>query len=163
MPTNVMLVRKEAPSTFRHVLVCTDFERASLDALQWAKQLVIATPGSVLEVLHVFNGPWHHIHYGTPTPSATPDFKKQYSDALEQRMHAITDELALPPEQVKQNLIDAPNTPDAILRYARESSVDLVAVGTSKTGFLRKFFLGSNAERVVQSTSCSVVAVRERG
>ena len=49
---------------------------------------------------------------------------------------------------------------DQIVRACRVTKADLIVVGTHGRRGLRRFFLGSVAERVVATASCPVVTVR---
>jgi nucleotide-binding universal stress UspA family protein len=49
---------------------------------------------------------------------------------------------------------------DQIVRAGRASRADLIVVGTHGRRGLRKFFLGSVAERVVSTAACPVITVR---
>jgi nucleotide-binding universal stress UspA family protein len=47
-----------------------------------------------------------------------------------------------------------------IVRAARSTRADLIAVGTHGRGAIPKFFLGSVAERVVKMSPCPVLTIR---
>lgn len=50
---------------------------------------------------------------------------------------------------------------EAIVEYAAERDVDLVAMGVSGRSGLREHLLGSTTDRVVRSTNASVLVARE--
>lgn len=90
--SKVLLVRDTQPGPFNAVVACVDFSPTSLLALDQAAR-VATQDGAALHVLHVFDAPWHQLHYRAPTPEAAPHFQKQYRDGLERRLTAFTGEL----------------------------------------------------------------------
>ncbi|HEY8368052.1 MAG TPA: universal stress protein [Thermodesulfobacteriota bacterium] len=53
------------------------------------------------------------------------------------------------------------STPDAIVRAAEAEGASLVVVGTHGRGGVRRLLLGSVAERIVRTSPCPVLTVRE--
>jgi len=146
---------------FTSVVACVDFSATSRQALEHAVR-VATQDGAALHVLHVFHAPWHRLHYGAPTPQASPDYQKQYRDALRRRLEAFCepfhDELAR--LEVRYGLFDFPGHGRGITEFARQVGADLVVLGTRGRTNLRDLLLGSTAERVVRDAPCSILTVK---
>ena len=159
--TSVLLVREPHAGPFTSVVACVDFSATSRQALEHAVR-VATQDGAALHVLHVFHAPWHRLHYGAPTPQASPDYQKQYRDALRRRLEAFYepfhDELAR--LEVRYALFDFPGHGRGITEFARQVGADLVVLGTRGRTNLRALLLGSTAERVVRDAPCSILTVK---
>jgi nucleotide-binding universal stress UspA family protein len=53
------------------------------------------------------------------------------------------------------------NVANGVTAYAATNAIDLIIVGTHGRGVIKKFLMGSVAERVVRTAPCPVLAVRE--
>lgn len=136
------------------VLVPTDFSAESLKALRYGAA-VARKFRAQLHIVHV-----SEIDYAIPGP-ALLGVDPFTSDTEEAR-------------QLKQQLaaeVGGSTTPtfhgrtgrayDQICRAARELKADLIVMATHGRTGLKRFVLGSNAERVVQHSSSPVLIVRE--
>ncbi|HYC77114.1 MAG TPA: universal stress protein [Planctomycetota bacterium] len=163
-PCDVLLVRENAPATFRNVLVATDFSPTSLRAIRRAARLALREQAT-LRVLHVFDAPWRQLHYRAPTPEASPQFQRTYRDSLERRLRetamqevgAVDQGLAA---RATVELLDRKGERSAIVEAAQRSGADLIVIGTHGRTHLKDLFLGSVAEATILESSCSVLAVK---
>jgi nucleotide-binding universal stress UspA family protein len=163
-PASVLLVRERHREPFRSVVACIDFSPTSRKALAHAVRLA-AQDGAALHVLHVFDAPWHRLHYRAPTPQAAPDYQKQYRDALQRSLETFSAPLlsAAGPLDVRHELFDHQGHGAGITEYVRRGGGELVVLGTRGRTNLRDLLLGSTAERVVRDAPCSILAVRPDG
>jgi nucleotide-binding universal stress UspA family protein len=137
------------PGQIATVLVPTDFSEESFKALRYAAALVRKF-GAKLHVVHV-----------SEIDFAIPGVDLKDKDPL------ISDEEVA--QRVRQQLDDVAATFhgrigrafDQICRFAREIEADLIVMSTHGRTGLKRLFLGSNAERVVQHSSSPVLVVRE--
>lgn len=162
--SKVLLVRDTQSGPFKTVVACVDFSPTSLLALDQAAR-VATQDGAALHVLHVFDAPWHQLHYRAPTPEADPHFQKQYRDGLERRLHAFADELGREIEYLKPTfaLFDWQGHRSGIVEYANSVGADLIVLGTRGRTNLRDVLLGSTAEKALRDSKCSVLAVKPEG
>jgi universal stress protein E len=160
----VLVVRDSQPGPFKKIVACIDFSPTSLLALDQAAR-VAAQDGASLHVLHVFDAPWHQLHYRAPTPEADPHFQQQYREGLERRLHAFAGELGRAIDYLKPTfaLSDYQGHRSGIVEYATQVGVDLIVLGTRGRTNLRDVLLGSTAEKVLRDTKCSVLAVKPEG
>ncbi len=163
-PCDVLLMRDTQAGAFRRVVAAVDFSDAAHPILDRAAQ-VAAIEEAELHVLHVFDPPWGRLHYRAPTPELTPQFIRQYTDALEGRLEALA-RPSVAAHGVKNAVVEvyeAKGHRSGIMEYAAEVGADLVVLGTRGRGNIRDLFLGSTAERALRDSLCSVFAVRPDG
>lgn len=156
-PTKVLLVSEDAIAPFRKVVACVDFSSTSALAVEQATRVARREDGEI-HCLHVYTPPWRRLHYGAPTPEASPDFQKQYLAALQARLEEFADQ----PEGFNMRCVLFPwsSYGQGITQYAQEVETDLVILGTRGQTTLRYLLLGSTAERLLRELPCSVLTVR---
>ncbi len=160
---DVLLVREGQKGAFRRIVACVDFSETSAVALERAVSLA-TQDGAALHVVHVFDAPWHRLHYRGPTPQSAPTFQVEYRELLARKLKGFAGEVGadlgfLKPEFV---LFDAGTHRHGISEYAKDVSADLVVMGTRGKSNVRDLLLGSTAERTLRKAACSVLAVRPR-
>lgn len=155
-PTMVLLVNEGGPEPFRKVVAGVDFSPASGLAIEQAKQVARWETGEI-HCLHVFNPPWNQQHYLMPTPEAPPDFKQQYTAALQGRLDEFVDRHE--GTGMRRVLFPWSSNGKGIAQYARDAGADLIIVSTKGHTALRYLLLGSTAERLLRELPCSVLTV----
>jgi universal stress protein A len=142
------------------ILVPTDFSETSDAALRYARMLA-ETFGASLHLVHAFEDPYAAGAiapevYGT-IPQELRDSALQLANShLEERLPAADRERFRGTTAV---VMGAPAS--AIVKYATETGIDLIVMGTHGRGGVAHLLLGSVAERVVRSARCPVLSVRE--
>ena len=132
------------------VLVPTDFSPESLKALRYAAALVKKF-GAKLHVVHVSeidfaaSGP---TLLGKDPPISDTEIKEQLEGMTGGSVAAIVHGRT-------------GRAFDQICRFAHEIEADLVVISTHGRTGLKRLFLGSNAERVVQHSGSPVLIVRQ--
>lgn len=158
-PTGVLLVNADKSTAFTRVVAGVDFSDASKLAARAAASLA-SKDGATLHLVHVFRPPWKVLHYRAPAVGASPDFQRQYRDALTLRLEAIAREVGGKPAC---HLQEGMSYGSGILECARELNADLVVVGTQGHTNLRRVILGSTADQVLRETELSVLAIKPTG
>lgn len=160
----MLLVRDTQKGPFKTIVAAVDFSETSALALARAARFA-ARDGAELHVLHVFAAPWHQLHYRAPTPLAPPHLQKQYRDGLERRLA----EFARPAIEAHAGLKvrtvchDYNGHRSGIVEYAKSVAADLILLGTRGRTNLRDILLGSTAEKALEESPCSVLAVKPEG
>jgi nucleotide-binding universal stress UspA family protein len=157
----VLLVEDAHATPFTAIVACVDFSETSRFALKQAVRVAMQDKARLL-VLHVFDAPWHHLHYRSPSDESSPDFQKQFTDSLDQQLRMFCEPLAddMKGLAVSYHVIDHPHHGAAITKFTLENEVDLVVLGTRGRTNLRDLLIGSTAERVVRDTPCSILTVK---
>jgi universal stress protein E len=160
-PAKTLLVRDTHTGPYKTVVVGVDFSETSMIALQQAARLA-AQDSAALHVVHVFDAPWHQLHYRAPTPQATPDFRDQYTRTVQQRLEGFAPTLEHELRFLKPvyKLIDHRSHGRGLTEYVRSIGADLVVIGTRGRTNIRDIVMGSTAERVVRDAPCSILAVK---
>ena len=142
----------------KRVLVPIDFSEFSDRALQYGKELCKKFDAE-LHLLHALE-----VHVtGAPQFSmglAVPERVEESSAEVMQELNKLPgDDYDLPVERST-----AQGSPFlAIVNYAKENDIDLIALGTHGRSGLNHVFLGSVAENVARQAPCPVLIVRKDG
>jgi nucleotide-binding universal stress UspA family protein len=132
-----------------HVLVATDLEDTSLEALREADRWVRATGGT----LHVVTVVTLGDSVAEARPTEADEVRKADAEA-----HV---RLAIGRSPGEYTLhVERGFPPEAIVTRAKDVGAGLVVVGTHDRGVLRRFLLGSVAQRVVREAPCPVLIAR---
>jgi len=140
----------------KHILVATDFSEPSGVALAYGRDLA-RNYQSKLHLLHIVEDVMarYSSEVGVLLPSIQEDLEKAARRELEAR---ITEDDRKQLEATA--VIDtSANIADAICRYAKTHSIDLIVTGTHGRGAVKHFLMGSVAERVVRTAPCPVLTV----
>lgn len=167
-PSDVLLVRDTRPErgrgSFKRIVAAVDFSATSLRAVARAAMFA-AKDKAELHLLHVFNAPWHELHYRAPTPEIAPHFQKQYRDGLARRLKELCRPFIEPqPDLNVQHVVyDTTSPRSGIVEYATKVNADLIVLGTRGRTNIRDILLGSTAEKALEESRCSVLAVKPEG
>ena len=136
------------------ILLARDFSSVSNRALRYAFDLA-ARSGATLHVLHA--EVLRHADRAEETPTPTMDVDALRADLKRTNTGAAEAIDAVEVvEVVRRDISPGP----AILNYAADADVDLIAMGTRGRRGVRRLLLGSVAEEVVRRADCPVLTVR---
>ncbi len=138
----------------RTVLVPTDFSRDARSAAFAAARLLGKTGRIVL--VHACHLTYDYSVLGDVPPAA---FFRRVQEAVRKKLEAEARRLAKAVGRVDV-AVRLGFPVDVILDEARGVGADMIAMGTHGRSGLKRLFLGSTAERVVQHAKCPVLAVR---
>jgi nucleotide-binding universal stress UspA family protein len=143
------------------ILVPTDFSRNALHAARQAQKVLRPIErGAKLILLHAYHLPIEYTAYGA-IPTGL-NFHQDVAALAEEKLLKIAEELGRDGLEVETSACQG-YPPEAIVAFAEEHHVDLIAIGTHGRTGLSHLLLGSNAERVVQHAPCPVLTVRHKG
>lgn len=133
------------------------------DILAIARRLQLATGGD-LHVIHSFD-PMPAIAGAAPgvaTPISVP--ADDISEELERHHRKALEALVYGQDvdDAHVHLLRGPAR-QVLPDHAREAGVDVVVMGTVARGALRRAFLGSTAEQVLDQLPCDIVAIKPAG
>jgi nucleotide-binding universal stress UspA family protein len=134
----------------KHVLVATDFSRASEAALTYGRALA-RTFGATLHLLHVVENDFLRATAADPRALA--------AGAKRTLNGRLTDQDCV--TLCARAVVEVDDSPaEAIVDYARRERIDLIVMGTHGRSAVAQLLVGSVAERVVRTASCPVLTVR---
>lgn len=154
----VLAVHPDSPvpqQPIRKILVPTDFSEDADLATHAAYQL-LATQGKDTELvfLHAYDVPVEYAGFSGITVLSERTILDQVSEKLAQLAEKFRrNGVAV------QTLVRRGYAPIAILEAAKQEKVDLIAMGTHGRGAIKRFLLGSTAERVLQRAQCPILTV----
>src|SRR5688572_27705803 len=143
----------------KKILVPTDFGEAADAALNYARALAKNFDASI-DVLHVAEDASARMFAGEVYVAVPPTLQRDIEEAARRQLDQRTIDNDPEPLPVRRVVI-ASNAPAmAIVNYAKETSIDLIVMGTHGRGPVAHLLMGSVAERVVRLAGCPVLVVR---
>jgi nucleotide-binding universal stress UspA family protein len=144
---------------FRNIVAAIDFSETSGEVVRTALGLV-RDDGHVCllhAVPHVIQTPWAMDASG----GDVDDLQRQWVAEAETKLITFAATLRLDPRQVSVEVGVGPAAFE-IVRRAAERGADLLVVGSHGRSAIRRFLLGSVAERVLREAGCPVMIVPDR-
>jgi nucleotide-binding universal stress UspA family protein len=145
---------------FQTVVFATDFSETADEALTAALEIVEGT-NRRLELVNVVLDP---LQQPWMVETAGIDFaalQRAWVDGAAHEFQALLKRRRLDPSTVRTHI--AVGQPDVeIVRFAQDQGADLIVIGTHGYGAVKRFLLGSVADRVVRQASCPVLVVPAR-
>ena len=140
----------------KNILVATDFSKPSGVALAYGRDLA-RNYNARLHVLHVVDDAM--MRYTPEVGFIGADSQREIDASASRDLNAlVTDEDRRDLDAV--TVIERGINPaDTIIKYAKEHSIDLIVTGTHGRSAVKRFLLGSVAERVVRSAPCPALTV----
>ncbi len=143
----------------KRVLIPTDFSAAARPAMARGADLALQFKAEV-HFLHVVMMVEPALYPSFALPPDTTEAREELSRAAKRQLEELAEALEVPAErrviEVRHSTAIAP----AILDYAEEAKVDLIAMGTHGRRGVRRFLMGSVTEEVVRKATCPVVTLR---
>jgi nucleotide-binding universal stress UspA family protein len=145
---------------FKNIAFCTDFSAHADEAFTTAKDLAWRYDAT-LHIVHVMvnfsvSPPLHSTYMPIEyDPKFVEEVTEAAGEAIQNRYVAVLKEK----QPYNVHLLSGYSSTE-ILRFATESKIDLIVMGShGLTGFAHVLF-GSTADRVVRKAPCSVLTVR---
>lgn len=153
---DLLLIRKAHSGPFQSVLAAIDFSNDSKHAVHRSAEIA-RSDGSDLQVVHVFAPVWNY--YG-PSEGLEDCVEAHVFSMRKQLIDFVYSELqevkTLPVRFAVRKSFSAYH---GILEYAKETRADLIVVGRIGLGAQQLVSPGKTAERVIEKSECSVLAV----
>ncbi|MBK6532877.1 MAG: universal stress protein [Deltaproteobacteria bacterium] len=125
----------------RRIVVGYDFTEASDDALSWALELAQPLQATV-----------HVVHIADSSDDSDPkvvERRAALARVADDAGPRVTSQLALGSDVAR-----------ALVDLSEEGNADLIVVATRQLSAMRRWFLGSVANELIQAAHCPVVTVR---
>jgi len=157
MPSRVEIV-----INLNRILVPTDFSAPAATALEYGKSLAEQFH-SELHLLHVLQDVIANVPFGPSGLFASAaDFVVERRRNAEKQLRTLADSMAPTGKRFVAEVRGGHPFLE-IIRYARETDIDLIVIATHGRSALAHVMMGSVAERVVRLASCPVLTVRVKG
>ena len=144
--------------TLRKILCPTDFSETSFEALKYAISLARSTQ-SKLVLMYVVNQKMCSEGLSLARACSPDALGKEMADEARRRL-----KMFIPAEERDgvdwETNIRSGNPAQEIIRYAKESDIDMIVIGTTGHSGIERMMFGSTAEKVVRGAHCSVLTVK---
>jgi nucleotide-binding universal stress UspA family protein len=156
-PVPVLVVPDDGPQgPFEHIVAPVDFTDCSTHSLRHAIDLA-RRDGARLTIVHGYLLP---VSDTTFLPSQIPpDTIQEFEQQRQKKLADFVDGFDLQGIDWETKL-DVGSPHNVIVDTADQKDADLVVMGTHGRRGMRRFFLGSNAVKVLRRMPCSVMTVR---
>ncbi len=151
----------ERKKEIKNILVPIDGSEYSLNAAQYAIRFA-RNEKAQLFCIHIVTP---RMPYGYATPAASSTESRYYED-IKHNVESWFDNVRNMakdegiPDIKTEIFIDVKSIIESIIDYATRKNIDLIVIGTRGRTGLKRFFIGSVANGVVQHAHCSVLVVR---
>jgi nucleotide-binding universal stress UspA family protein len=161
--TDVLIVRNWQSGNFKKVMVCTNFAAASEQLVRKAVEIA-ATHNAALEVVNVIYPPdqdyWGDslADVGEDDLSYTESIRAEAQARMDQCLASFSDHLKTIEHTATILESEVPSV--ALTFHVNDSGADLVVLGTRSHSKLASIFVGTNAEKLMNDSTVSVLAAR---
>lgn len=140
----------------RHILLLTDLSKEALRPCESIAQFAREV-GARITLLHVVQN-LRVVAHGAPlappmSMPGLPELEKQAERELTEQRTNLPSDL-----EVKTDVIAEEHIPKAVVHYAEENDVDLIALSTHGRTGLRHLALGSVAEAILRHSTVPVLS-----
>lgn len=146
-------VESGAVSTYRHMVIATDFSADSAYAAQVARGLF---PKTLATLLHAYRVPFEAKLAGSVTEQTLEHYRLIAADRAQQELSAFADTTLSDARRVVRH--GAPGL--RVREYAAETGADLVVTGSEEIAHLQAALLGSVSLDLVTHSTCDVLLAR---
>lgn len=149
-----------APGSIGRILVPVDFSEHSREALRYAHEWTNLYGGQI-DLLHVVEQDIHPAFYVGGVKSIY-DVEPNLDEKVEAKLTEFAEEVLGSTQNVSAH-VKTGSAPSSISDFVSENEVDLVTLSTHGRTGMKRFFLGSVAEKVIRHVPCPVLTVKAFG
>jgi nucleotide-binding universal stress UspA family protein len=154
----MLVVKQEAITPYRCVMVPVDFSMQTITALKFAQQIA---PAADTLIFHAYECPYESELRRANVPEDTiKQFRADRRGQSLSNMEIIRDRVAMPEARTAFS-VEAGNAKILIAAKAAELGVDLIVIGKHGRSFMAETFLGGVARHTVARACCDVAVVPE--
>lgn len=146
---------------FRSIIAAVDFSDAAADTLDAALALAGSTPEARIVLLHVVPDPVPALGTDELPALDLGAVERSWIQAAQRQLAALIAARAPGAPAVDPEVaVGAPAA--AIVRSAERHAADAIVLGSHGHGIVRRFLLGTVADKVVRQAPCAVMVVPHR-
>lgn len=145
--------------TYQNILVPVDGSDTSFAAVKQAAELAKVFDSKITVVQVLALDPYIAAEY--ITAAQTNDLIERARTSIESTLEEAKAKFSAEGLTVETRLIEGQMIHQEILNAAKESNADLIVIGSHGRTGLKKFFLGSVAQKILGETSVPVLVVRQ--
>jgi nucleotide-binding universal stress UspA family protein len=152
-------IRRILMPAFHRILCGTDFSTTSLEALDVALSLARDT-GAEVHVVNVVPDPLTQPWMVEGAGMDFGELRQVWSSDAERVLKHLLADRRLDGRVTSTVLMGTPAS--ELVQYVSDHACDLMVIGSHGHGVVRRFLLGSVADRVFKSAACAVIDVPHR-
>jgi nucleotide-binding universal stress UspA family protein len=152
-------IRRILMPAFHRILCGTDFSTTSLEALDVALSLARDT-GAEVHVVNVVPDPLTQPWMVEGAGMDFGELRQVWSSDAERVLKHLLADRRLDGRVTSTVLMGTPAS--ELVQYVSDHACDLMVIGSHGHGVVRRFLLGSVADRVFKSAACAVLVVPHR-
>ncbi len=145
----------------KKILVAIDGSPLSDKAAEEAVRMAAGNPSQFKSIIYAMlvlpNAPRNTFTDFVPSPPITES--KEWAD-LRERILYVIEKNAKEADIPLETKIVYGDPADELLTFAEKEEIDVIVIGSSGKGFLRRKLLGSVSHKIVMYAKCSVYVVR---
>jgi nucleotide-binding universal stress UspA family protein len=141
----------------KKLLLPTDFSETGLLAIEHGAAMAKRCQ-SELHLLHVLEQALYAFQ--APEPILRLSSDEEIRKAADQKMKEIASRLQKDFEIIVVTSSRSGKIAKEVIDYAEEKEIDLILMGTHGANGYEEFFMGSNAEKVVNRANCPVITIQ---
>jgi len=143
----------------KNILVPCDFSKPAINAVRFALDVAANAQGTV-HLINVVELPVLHDTMLMPVLSFEEQLLIELREKAEVEFKKITEKYA--PEGVKviYNVVSGVIA-KTTLEYANQHAIDLIVMGSHGASGFKEYFIGSNAEKIVRSSTVPVLIIKQ--
>ncbi len=147
--------------TYKNILFCTDFSNNAQAALPHAIDLA-KKYGSALHVLHVYQEAGHIAEFELSSDTKSDYIRVAHlmGKEMEKRLNTLCEEITKELGSCQHKMVRGKAYIE-IIRYAKESNIDLIVMASHGLSGLEHVLFGSTAERVLRESPCNVLIIKK--
>lgn len=146
---------------FQTIVAALDFSDSASDALDAALGLAAADPAARVHLLHVVASAAPELWSEDLPPVDLRAVEEARTSHAFTQLATLAVSRALDPSSVTTAVVVGAAAIE-ILRYAEAHRADVIVLGSHGHGVVRRFLLGSVADKVVRQSPCAVLIVPHR-
>ncbi len=143
----------------KKILVPCDFSDPAVQAFKFAVEIATQSKGEVV-LLNVVEVPVMNETVLMPTLYFEEAFFKDTKEQAEKKFTQMKEKWAKEVRAVS-TFVEFGSPTTTIRNFIDEKKIDLVVMGTHGAKGLREFFIGSNTEKILRTSSAPVIAIKK--
>ena len=143
----------------KRILVPCDFSDSAVQAFKLAAEIGRQSDGEVF-LLNVVEVPLMHETVIMPTLYFEQSFMNDMKASAEKKFAKMKEKWVKADQKVKL-FIQYGSTSLMIRQFIKDKKIDLVVMGTHGASGAKEFFIGSNTEKIVRTSSVPVLAIKK--
>jgi len=146
--------------SYKNILYCTDFSTSARAALPYAIDLA-KKYGAALHLLHVYQDAGHIAEFELSSGTKSDYIRVAHlmGTEMEKRLEDLCQEIAMELGSCERKMVRG-KAHIEIIRYAKETNIDLIVMASHGLSGLEHVIFGSTAERVLGESPCNVFIIK---